>query len=321
MGQASATSSAPAAPSMTIPNAPSATSVAPPAMTEDPENVRLLRSFFAGYVDGTDFAFLEAFCAPRLDRFLTMKNADVAAVIASAKKFFADKRGVAYKAEFGAMRVERRAEGTLAKLPVVMSWDFPAPKEWGTEWPLAAATDGVPRIDRTVTVDVEVLVDSSNRIQSYVETRVHAPALITDDRHRVLRRAGADAGVVSKHRHRPGGVRGRAASQERHRGVRPRRDDHRLRAVQGSNARAPRSRPRREVRLAGRQRWLRGSSHRPREMHGHRGGDCPVHERDRRGLERLPAAVGRRRDVRTAQGPPTLEMRAARRRLHAPTFT
>src|SRR5579859_4880976 len=34
---------------------------------------RILAHFFAGYVDGADFAFLDGVCAPRLDEFLRMK--------------------------------------------------------------------------------------------------------------------------------------------------------------------------------------------------------------------------------------------------------
>ena len=171
--------SASPAPSVSpAPGAPAApASAALPAAPRAPEVAQILARFFARFVDGTDFAFLSEACPPKVERFLTMRDADIAQVVRSARAFFRGKRGISYVPDLAALEVEARPDGTVARLPVTLSWTYPAPTEWGDEWPIDPGADA-PRIARRVTVDVEIALDASGRIARYVETRVRTPKLL-----------------------------------------------------------------------------------------------------------------------------------------------
>jgi hypothetical protein len=166
-----------AAPAAVIP--PRASAAPAPSIPSPPPDpvADALTSFFAGYKDGTDFAFLNDACEPKLERFLTLKNVDVATVIKSARGFFRDKDSVAYKPMIGAKKVEVRPDGSVVvRLPVQMIWRYPLPAELKTDQ-TPAVDDASPEVHRDVTVDVEIGLDASRKISRYVETHVRTPAL------------------------------------------------------------------------------------------------------------------------------------------------
>ena len=135
-----------------------------------------LRDFFAGYKDGTDFEFMRAACRPTMDRFVTLRNVNVATAIREAKSFFHDKHGLAYRPDLARVRLAPRSSdggaggGTTVSVPLTMSWTYAIPKEWdpsdaGSTWP---AYPDTPHVDRSVTVDVEMDLDENGRIARYV---------------------------------------------------------------------------------------------------------------------------------------------------------
>jgi hypothetical protein len=150
----------------------------PPAPDVDPRIVATLTKYFQGYKSGTDFGFLAALCAPKLDQFLLMKNTTVAAVQKTARAFFQGKDGLTYVPDLHSMKVETVAaqpDRTIARLPVEMRWSYPLPDELKTD--TTPSYPGPPEIDRAVTVDVEITLDASSLITSYVEKHVRTPAL------------------------------------------------------------------------------------------------------------------------------------------------
>ncbi len=173
----------PPTPSTTARAAPSASAFArrtpaplpesgPPPADADAAIVAAITRFFSGFTTDPEFAFLTDTCRPTLDRFLTMKNAPVAAAQKSARAYFKDKSSVSYVANLAELRSEARPGETVARLPVRMRWSYPLPE--------ALHDDRTPpdtTVDRDVTVDVELAFDPSRRITRYVETRVRTPAL------------------------------------------------------------------------------------------------------------------------------------------------
>ena len=145
-----------------------------PAPLDDGAVGRRIQAFFSRYAGGSDFEFMRSACAPKLERFVTLENADIDTVIKSARAFYADKKHVAYSADLRSMRVVAHPRGKLARVPLAIAWCHAPPKAWGNfsnlgGWP--------PMIGRAVTVDIEVVLDFAGLIVSYVEGGVHAPSL------------------------------------------------------------------------------------------------------------------------------------------------
>ncbi len=142
-----------------------------------------VRAFFAGYKDGSDYSFLRAACASPVERFITMKSVDIGAVVASARHFFADKRGVRYVPDEKALRVSHRDGGDVVEVPLTMVWGTLPLAEWSSDDPRnsvhellhAFADAGVTSplwdglVEHTTTVDVELRFDGQGRITRYVE--------------------------------------------------------------------------------------------------------------------------------------------------------
>jgi hypothetical protein len=144
----------------------------PPPPGADPRVIAALTKYFQGYKPGTDFAFLADVCRPKLDQFLLLKNPTVAAVQKTARTFFKGKDGLSYLPDLGALKIETRPEQTVVRLPVEMKWSYPLPDELKTD-----STPDDTKVDRDVTVDVEITLDPSYLVSRYVETRVRTPAL------------------------------------------------------------------------------------------------------------------------------------------------
>jgi hypothetical protein len=141
------------------------------------EYPKVLRNHFGKFVDGTDFEFLRNVCRPVLDRYVSLHDVSVDAIIADAKSFFRGKEGIVYDPGMARLTIERRNGMAVARLPVQMSWRrYPPPRAWPTPddepWP---HYPDAPHVDHSVTVDAEVTFDDQCRMMSYVETKIHAP--------------------------------------------------------------------------------------------------------------------------------------------------
>jgi hypothetical protein len=134
-----------------------------------------LSHFFAGYADGSDFAFMRSDCTPKMARFVSLVNVGIDDVIRNAKTFFRTKRELEYRPDVGRMRVEAGAEGKVVRLPVTMSWTYPVPKDWGPDWPSWVRNE--PVVVRRVTANVEIQLDAEGRLSRYIETSVERPLL------------------------------------------------------------------------------------------------------------------------------------------------
>jgi len=55
-----------------------------------------IRNHYAKYVDGTRFDFFAADFAPRVERYLSLRDIDVSALQAEARRFFRDKKSLAF---------------------------------------------------------------------------------------------------------------------------------------------------------------------------------------------------------------------------------
>jgi hypothetical protein len=165
--------------------APTASS--PPAITIAPVVVptrdpRLrIAVFFGEYRDDSDFEFLRTWCTSPVERFISMKNADIGAVIANVRQFFHDKRAVKYAPDLSVLKVHPEGDVTVASLPVTMSWGAPPPESWKTsglhpEWLTIGVLDAGLVLHET-TVDVELAFAKDGRITRYVEGALHRRSL------------------------------------------------------------------------------------------------------------------------------------------------
>jgi hypothetical protein len=157
------------------PSASASTTASTPADAATADLKARIGDFFNQYKDGSDFEFLRRWCASPLERFVSMRNADVGAVIASARQFFHDKHEVKYAADLAALRARVDGDTTVASLPVTMSWGMPP--SWGTEGVREdMLADGVlyaGLVLQETTVDVELAFAKDGRITRYVEGTVH----------------------------------------------------------------------------------------------------------------------------------------------------
>ncbi len=136
-----------------------------------------LRSFFAKFVDSTDFGFLRDFCRPTMDRFIQMHNIDIGAVIESARGFFHDKRDLAYEPDWTSVHVARQKGTIIVDLPVRMTWSTPIPSALVEKGGPLVVSGDVPYVRHVVTVDVEVTFDNDLAIIAYAEALVHTSRL------------------------------------------------------------------------------------------------------------------------------------------------
>jgi hypothetical protein len=222
-GRKSAETSSPApavASAVSAGSAPAGTSSAGTATTSsafalqpfDPVLRTRVVEFFAKYQDGSDFSFLRAACASPVERFVTAKNAEVGTLIASARRFFKDKRGLRYEPDVKAMRVDRDGDRTVARLPLTMIWGVHTPPDWtpsyGALTPDAGSIDPLRDglVEHSANVAVEIAFDAAGKIVRYVEgsphetlLRFHAEehCLLTDDDPGVPVIALADGAIVT----------------------------------------------------------------------------------------------------------------------------
>ena len=135
-----------------------------------------LSDYFAKFVDSSSFEFLRDFWAPRAESFVTMKDADVAAIIAESRRFFRDKRAVRYEPELGTLTIRGDGDRTRADLVVKMRWcrGLATPSSvaaYGRGDYLECSTDE-PMIAYHARVEITVTLDASDKLAAYVERNV-----------------------------------------------------------------------------------------------------------------------------------------------------
>jgi formylglycine-generating enzyme required for sulfatase activity len=171
---------APSAPPAT--NAPSPSLASSRALTDEDVAARV-QAFFHELTEGSDFEFLRDWLASPVMQFITLKNADIDAVIRSSRGYFLDKLAVRYVPDIASLRIERRDGATIARMPVDMHWgtrprDIPA-ENLGTYDPSRGDLDRLWNglVAHDVTVDVELAFEPSGLLTRYVELAVRHPLL------------------------------------------------------------------------------------------------------------------------------------------------
>jgi hypothetical protein len=136
---------------------------------------RLLDADFAKYAGGSSFAFLRDDWAPRVARYVSLRDVPVEALVAQAKGFYADKTAVSLKVAPGSVRAWSDGEHTAASFVVRMLWMRPVPASWGdrpwaemTETGMVVHEKGA-RIHRDVSVRAHATLDDAGRLLSYDE--------------------------------------------------------------------------------------------------------------------------------------------------------
>jgi hypothetical protein len=174
----------PALPSTGVPPAtspPSASTTSTPVVVPTADPKSRVAEFFGQYRDGSDFEFLRAWCASPVERFISMRDADVGQVIASARQFFRDKRSVKYAPDLAALRVRTEGDVTVTSLPLTMSWGVPPPASWKTngvhEERLTIGVLDAGLVLHETSLDVELAFAKDGRITRYVEGAAHRRSL------------------------------------------------------------------------------------------------------------------------------------------------
>jgi hypothetical protein len=138
-------------------------------------------AFFKQYQDGTDFEFLRDACTSPVEQFITLKNADIGKVIENVRKFFREKRALAYEPDLHKLSVSHEGERAVARLPLAMSWGTLPPADWqhpfyehdDAGWPpLPAGPLYAGLVVHEVTVDVELTFGRDGKLLRYVEAKV-----------------------------------------------------------------------------------------------------------------------------------------------------
>jgi hypothetical protein len=138
-----------------------------------------LRRHFAQYEGAASFAFFEQDFAPRVERYLGLKDVPAAELARIAKEFYAEKAQVSVLPNPGSVVVKSEGPRVTASLVLTLRWSVPPP-------PAAAACGYLDdsmtwrphsRIARRVEVTARIAFDDAARIVSYEETPLALPRL------------------------------------------------------------------------------------------------------------------------------------------------
>jgi hypothetical protein len=144
-------------------------------------SLAVITSFYGEFRDGTDFEFLRAACRPELDGFGALERVDIDTLIAAARAFYRDKRGLSYEVDTTRAEVTTNASEVVVEVPVRVKWESPAPNS------LAASiqTIGSERalVARDVVVKSEIAIDLAGRITRLIERHTETPTLLATGEH------------------------------------------------------------------------------------------------------------------------------------------
>lgn len=138
-----------------------------------------LRRHFAQYHGGSNFAFFEQDFAPRVERYLGLKDVAATQLARIAKEFYATKTQVSLVPKPGSLTVTNEGGRLAASLVLTM--------RWSVEPPAAAASCGFlddsmtwrphSRIARRVEVTARIGIDAAARFVTYEELPGALPRL------------------------------------------------------------------------------------------------------------------------------------------------
>lgn len=135
-----------------------------------PELSASLRDFYDVY-NKQEFDRLAEFLAPQVRQYISLRNTTPAAIIADAKKFFADKSNIYYGLHLDSgdykSRFETVGDNSVVEYLLNMTWDTAKAKQKSSHY--------------EVQVVVEVTFDKNNKIISYLEKQIIKPQKISYD--------------------------------------------------------------------------------------------------------------------------------------------
>ena len=131
-----------------------------------------IKAYFAEYKDGSDFAFIEKYFAPKIEQFVMRKDVTPADMQKDAKGFYKDKTELKYEPMLAGLTVTPDASGEreTAELVVRLTWKYPPPKAWGTDFPEGA------KVSRQVDVVTDLVVGEGGKFVAYIEKEVKRPS-------------------------------------------------------------------------------------------------------------------------------------------------
>lgn len=161
--------------------APRPTAIAAP-LANDPAAQELeqrLQRHFAQYQGASAFAFFEADFAPRVERYLALKDVTASELAKVAKAFYANKTQVSLLPKPGTVVVKNEGGRSVASFVLTLRWSYPPPPAAAACGYLDASMTWRPHslIARNVDVTARVGFDADRRIVSYEEAPLVAPRL------------------------------------------------------------------------------------------------------------------------------------------------
>jgi hypothetical protein len=131
-----------------------------------------IQSHYAKYVDGTRFAFFAVDFAPRVERYLSLRDINVPALQAEARRFFRDKKGLAFTPKAGTFVVKHEGTRSRVEFELGIAWRqsmSESYKECDRQDVVRGIGPGPSAIEHKVDVHAELVLDERLRFVSYAE--------------------------------------------------------------------------------------------------------------------------------------------------------
>lgn len=143
-----------------------------------------LRRHFAQYKGAASFAFFEQDFAPRVERYLGLKDVAVGELLRTAKSFYAKKADVSLVLKAGSITLTTEGVRRIASFVLTMRWTVKPPAAAAACGFLDDSMTWRPnsRIHRQVDVTARMIFNGDARIVTYEELSVAAPRLRVENR-------------------------------------------------------------------------------------------------------------------------------------------
>lgn len=174
--------------------APTATAIAPLALSPSPSTTsrrpaedatpsgleEKLRRHFAQYQGGANFAFFEQDFASRVDRYLRLKDVAASELARAARVFYADKKRVSLAPRPGSLTVTNEGQRAVASFILALRWSYPPPAAAAACGYLDESMSWRPHslIARHVEVTARITFDADAKIVVYEEAPLAPPPLL-----------------------------------------------------------------------------------------------------------------------------------------------
>lgn len=153
---------------------------APPANDSATQELeQRLQRHFAQYQGASDFAFFEEDFAPRVERYLALKNVTASDLARVAKAFYANKTRVSLLPKPGTVAVTNEGGRSVASFVLTLRWSYQPPPAAAACGYLDDSMTWRPHslIARSVEVAARLGFDADKRIVNYEEAPVAGPPL------------------------------------------------------------------------------------------------------------------------------------------------